>query len=154
MAYYSKKLNSAQMNCATIDKEFLCVAATLCRFCSMLLGAELNVHTNHKNILSIGNSSQQRLHWISYVDEYVPEIHYVGGPRNVIVDTFSRLSRSNVSSPLVGKKAANVVSNSKSDNRNESSHSSLMDDRDITNCLMNLQCFPSRKKKEGRPTKH
>ncbi len=28
-----------------------------------------------------------------------------------------------------------------------------MDDRDITDCLMNLPCFPSRKKKEGRPTK-
>ncbi len=28
-----------------------------------------------------------------------------------------------------------------------------MDDRDITDCLMNLPCFPSRTKKEGRPTK-
>jgi hypothetical protein len=71
----------------------------------------------------------------------------------VIADTFSRLSRSNVSSPLVGEKATNVVSDSKSDNRNESSHSLLMDDRDIIDCLTNLTCFPSRKKKEGRPTK-
>jgi hypothetical protein len=75
------------------------------------------------------------------------------GPRNVIADTFSRLLRSNVSSLLVGRKAANVVSNSKSNNRNESSHSLLMDDRDIAGCLINLSCFPSRKKKEGRPTK-
>jgi hypothetical protein len=29
-----------------------------------------------------------------------------------------------------------------------------MYDRDITDCLMNLPCFPSRKKKEGRPTKY
>jgi hypothetical protein len=29
-----------------------------------------------------------------------------------------------------------------------------MDDRDITDCLMNLPCLPSRKKREGRPTKH
>ncbi len=50
--------------------------------------------------------------------------------------------------PVVGKKAANVVSDSKSSNRNESSHSSLMDDRDITDCLMNLPCLPSRKKRE------
>jgi hypothetical protein len=33
------------MNYATIDKEFLCVIATLRKFCSMLLGAELHVHT-------------------------------------------------------------------------------------------------------------
>jgi hypothetical protein len=77
----------------------------------------------------------------------------VEGPRNVIADKFSRLSRSNLSSPLVGKKAANVVNNSENNNRNESSHSLLMDDIDITDCLMNLPCLPSRKKKEGRSTK-
>jgi hypothetical protein len=70
VAYYSKKLNSAQMNHATIDKELLCVIARLHEFCSMLLGAELHVHTDHKNILSIGDLSQQCLCWISYVDKY------------------------------------------------------------------------------------
>jgi hypothetical protein len=118
VAYYRKKLNSAQMNYVTIDKELLCVIAALCEFHSMLLGAELHVHTDHKNILSIGDSSQQHLRWISHVDEYGPKLHYVEGPR------VSRLSRSDVSSALVGKKAANVVSDSESNNRNESSHSS------------------------------
>ena len=75
------------------------------------------------------------------------------GPHNVIADTFSRLSHSYVSLPLVGKKAAYVDSDSESGNRNESPHSLLMGDRDITDCVMNLQCFPSRKKKEGRLTK-
>jgi hypothetical protein len=73
VAYNSKKLYSAQMNYGTIYKELLCVVATLHEFCSMLLGAELHVHTDHKNILSIGVSSQQHLCWISYIDEYGPE---------------------------------------------------------------------------------
>jgi hypothetical protein len=101
----------------------------------MLLGVELHVHTEHKKILSIGDSSQQHLCWISYVDEYGPEIHYVEGPRNVIADTFSRLLCSNVSSPLlVQEKATNVDSNSESDNRNESLHSLVMEDSDVS-CL-------------------
>jgi hypothetical protein len=58
VAYYIKKLNSAQLIYETIDKELFCVIATLCKFHSMLIGAELHVHTDHKNILSIGYSSQ------------------------------------------------------------------------------------------------
>ncbi len=126
VAYYSKKLNIAQMNHVTIDKELLGVIATQCEFCSMLLGAELHVHTDQK----------------------ILELHYVEGPRNVITDTFSRLLHSYLSSPLVGKKSTNDVSNSESNNRNESSYSLLMDDRDIIDCLMNLPCLYSRKKKE------
>jgi hypothetical protein len=146
VAYYSKKLNSAQMNYTTINKELLCVIVTLHESCSLLIGAELHVHSDHKNILSIGDSSQQPLCWISYVDEYRLESHYVEGPHNVFADTFSRLSCSNVSSPFVGKKAANVVSNSERNNRNESSHSLLMDSRVIFDCLMNLPCLTFRKK--------
>jgi hypothetical protein len=93
VAYYSKKLNSAQMNYATIDKELLCVVATLREFRSMLFGADLHIHTDHRNILNVGNSSERRLRWISYVDEYGPTLHYVEAPLNVIADTLSRLSR-------------------------------------------------------------
>ena len=57
----------------------------------MLLGAVINIHTNHKNILHLGDSSQRRLRWISYVDEYGPTLHYIKGPSNVIADTFSRM---------------------------------------------------------------
>jgi hypothetical protein len=72
----------------------------------------------------------------------------VEGPHNVIAESFSRLLRSNVSSPLVGKKAANIVSDSESNNRNESSHSLLIDDRHIIDCLINLPCLSSRKKRK------
>ncbi len=77
----------------------------------MLLGAESHAYTDQKNILNVGNSSEQLLCWISYVDEYGPTIHYVEGPCNVIADTFSRLLHKDVPSTLVGKKAAHVVSN-------------------------------------------
>ena len=96
-----------------IVKELLCVVATLREFCSMLFGAELHIHTDHRNSLNVGDSSDHRLRWISYVDKYGPTLYYVEGPLNDIADTLSRLSRNNNdSSALVGKKAASVVSDS------------------------------------------
>jgi hypothetical protein len=64
----------------------------------MLHGAELHIYTDHKNILDVGNLSEQWPRWMSYVDEYGPTIHYIEGPHNVIVDAFSRLLRKDVPS--------------------------------------------------------
>jgi len=104
VAYHSKKLNNAQRNYSTVDKELLLIVMTLREFWSMLLGAELHIHTDHKNILHIGDSSQHRLRWISYVDEYGPELHYVQGSADIVADTFLRLSQSDTpASSMVGK---------------------------------------------------
>jgi hypothetical protein len=149
VAYYSRKLNSAQCNYATIDKELLCVVATLREFQSMLLGAALHVYTDNQNILNVGNLSEQQLRWISCVDEYGPTIHYIEGPCNFIVDVFSRLSCKDVPSTLVGKNAAHIVSNSKLD----SLYLSLIDDEEILQYFLNLPCCFLNKKKEKRPKK-
>jgi hypothetical protein len=124
------------MNFATIDKELLCGIATLSEFCSMLLGAKLHVHTDHKNIPSALVTHQSNV----FAGSLMLTNTYVEGPH------FSRLSHSDVSSPLVGEKATNVVSNSESNNRYESSHSFLMNDGDIGDCLMNPSCLPLKKK--------
>ena len=115
----------------------------------MLLGAELHIYTDHKNILNLGNMSKQRLRWISCVDEYGPKIHYIEGPRNVIADTFSRLLRKDVPSTLVGKKAAHIVSNSEL----ESLYLSLIDDKERLQCFLNLPCCLLNNQKEKRPKK-
>jgi hypothetical protein len=135
VAYYSKKLNSAQRNYATIDKELLCVIVTLREFCSMLLGAEIHIYTDHRNIFNVGDSSERRLRWISYVGEYSPTLHYVEGPCNVIADTFSRLLHQYDMLALVGKKAFTTDS--------ELASYSLFDDKEIFDCLVTLPCLTS-----------
>ncbi len=61
IVYYRKKLNNAQCNHSTVDMELLSIVMTLHEFRSMLLGAELHIHTDHKNILNIRDSSQHKL---------------------------------------------------------------------------------------------
>jgi hypothetical protein len=118
----------------------------------MLFGADLHIHTDHRNIFNDGDSSERRLRWISYVDEYGPTLHYMEGPLNVIADTLSRLSRNDIdieSSALVGKKAASVVSDSES----MAGHSSLIDDREILECLLKLPCLHLKKNESKGPKK-
>jgi hypothetical protein len=115
----------------------------------MLLGAELHIYTDHKNILNLGNLSEQRLCWISYVDKYGPKIHYIEDPQNVIADTFSRFSCKDMPSPLVGKKAAHVVS----DSELESLYLFLIDDEEILQCFLNFPCCLLNNEKEKRSKK-
>jgi hypothetical protein len=101
---------------------------------------------------NVGDSSERRLRWIFYVDEYGPTLHYVEGTLNVIANTLSRLTRNDInvdSSALVGKKAASVVSNSEC----VAGHSSLIDDREILECLLNLPCLHLKRNESKRPKK-
>ena len=49
LAFYTRKLNSAQMNYTTTEKEVLSIVETLNEFQNILLGYEIYVYTNHKN---------------------------------------------------------------------------------------------------------
>ena len=133
------------MNYATIDTEFLCVIATLCEFRSMLLGAGLHIHTDHKNILNVGYSSEWHLQFISYVDEYSPTLHYVKGPCNVIADTFSRLLCQDGTSALAGKRAITEDS--------ELASYYLFDEKEIFDCLRILPCLIHKKQKQQKSKK-
>ncbi len=103
----------------------------------MLLGAVININTNHKNILTLGDLSQRRLRWISYVDEYGPTLHYINGPGNVIADTFSRMPmKTTTTLTTVGKEELTADP--------LECHFSVTDDRDMMECMTYLpaeECY-------------
>ena len=142
VAYYSKKLNGAQMNYTTMEKELLSIVMTLKEFRSMLLGAEIVIHTDHKNLTFDNLMTQRVLRWRCYVEEYSPTIKYIKGPLNVIADTFSRMGiKEDPNINTVGKSTNN--GDAKSTIKYENFHS-FLDDPDIAECFMTLpieECY-------------
>jgi hypothetical protein len=65
VAYFSCKLRDAQLNYTTFEKDTLSIVEYLREFHSMLYGAHLTVHTDHKNMThQLGKFTTQRvLRW-------------------------------------------------------------------------------------------
>ena len=65
----------------------------------MLLGAFLQVRTDHHNFNNNSLHTQRVLRRRIYIEEYHPTFHYVKGTGNAFADSISRHSRLE---PLVG----------------------------------------------------
>ena len=57
----------------------------------MLLGAEINIYTDHDNLTYEKFRSQRVLQWRLYIKEFAPKIQHIPGKQNNIADALSRL---------------------------------------------------------------
>ena len=90
IAFFSRKLSSAQIKYPTIDKEMLCIVEVFKEFCTILWGAIIRVWTDHINLTRQNISSQRIMTWRMLLEEFSPVFHYIKGPDNVIADTLSQ----------------------------------------------------------------
>ena len=106
LAFFSKKLNPAQLNYSTFDRELLAVYLAIRHFRDMLYGRQFTVFTDHKPLTSsilrssTPVSARQQRH-LSFISEFTTDLVYLPGKDNVVADCLSRSPVNTVSSEVV-----------------------------------------------------
>ena len=163
VAFYSRKLNSAQRNYTTGEKELLSVVETLKAFRTMLYGCpDLHIYTDHRNNIFDKMHTQRVMRWRLYLEDYGVKFHYIKGSTNLLADALSRLpfdegqnpSDTSATEQAVLDKAkflnqsntlqdVNMVTLESTANMHaltniESYYSFVTDDNDLVDCFVNL----------------
>ena len=64
---------------------------TLKEFQNILLGQQLIVHTDHKNLTYKTHNCDRVMRWRLLLEEYGPTFEYIPGQKNIVADALSRL---------------------------------------------------------------
>ena len=89
IAFYSRKMNSAQHNYNTTEKEVLSIVDTLKEFRNILLGHQITIYTDHKNLTYRNFNTERVMRWRLILEEFDPELKYIKGENNVVADALS-----------------------------------------------------------------
>ena len=97
IAYFSRKLNSAQLNYTTTEKELLSIVECVKEFRNILYGYEIRVFSDHKNLVHAATMSQSQrvMRWRLILKEFGPDIRHISDDKNIVADALSRLPTAN-----------------------------------------------------------
>ena len=86
IAYYRKRLNPAQQNYTTTEKELLACEQEFKEYSKMLTGAQIILCNYQKNLTFKTFSVQRILRWRLFLDQFDFQIKYIEGKKNVLAD--------------------------------------------------------------------
>ena len=92
IAFYSRKLNPAQTRYTTTERELLSIVETLKEYRTILLGHEIEVFTDHKNLVYKHFNTERVMRWRLLIEEFGPTLTYIKGANNIVADALSRMA--------------------------------------------------------------
>ena len=112
IAFFSRKLNSAQKNYTTTEKELLSIVECVKEFRNILFGYPIRVFSDHKNLVHAATQSQSQrvMRWRLILEEFGPDIQHIKGVDNTVADAISRLPTTNQDSKETCTEAQNPSS--------------------------------------------
>ncbi|GFH49692.1 hypothetical protein CTEN210_06168 [Chaetoceros tenuissimus] len=98
IAFLFRRLSKSQRNYTTTKKELLSIVECLKQFRNILFGYEINVYSDHKNLVyeATLSESQRVMRWQLLLEEFGPNIIHIAGVDNIVADTLSCLKSNNV----------------------------------------------------------
>ena len=95
LAFFSKKLEPAQVRYSAFDRELYACCAGIRHFRYMLEGRPFTIYTDHKPLTfalsKVADAwTAMQCRQLSYVAEFTTDIRHVPGAENVVADTLSR----------------------------------------------------------------
>lgn len=94
LAFFSKKLNPAQQNYSTFDRELTAVYLAVKHFQHFVEDQEFHILTDHQPLTTAlkckTNKSPRQERHMEYIAQFTNDIRYVKGSDNVVADALSR----------------------------------------------------------------
>ena len=112
VAFYGKKLSSAERNYSTYDRELLALKESLRHFSYYLIGRRFRVCTDHHSLVRLNTQSElspRLARWLSIFLQYDMEIHHIPGETNVVADALSRISGDSPASSFAPQSPADLT---------------------------------------------
>ncbi|UYV85023.1 hypothetical protein LAZ67_X004325 [Cordylochernes scorpioides] len=96
IAFFSKKLNPAQCNYSTYDRELLAIHLSIKFFKHLLEAREFTILTDHKPLIYAfkqknEKASPRQLKHLQYISQFTTDIKYIKGTDNIVADALSRV---------------------------------------------------------------
>lgn len=91
IGHYSKKLSPSQTKYTVMEKELLGIMLSLKAYRKLILGNDVTIHTDNKNLLSPKDNYDNKVErWLQICNEYGAKFNFIEGKRNCIADYLSR----------------------------------------------------------------
>jgi RNase H-like domain found in reverse transcriptase len=91
IAFCSRKLNPAQTRYTTTERELLSIVETLKEYRNILLGQQIEVFIDHKNLVYKTFNTEHVMRWRLIIQEFGPKFTYIKGASNIVADALSRM---------------------------------------------------------------
>ena len=95
IAFFSKKLSTAEKKYSAFDRELLAIYSSIQHFKHYVEGRHFTIWTDHKPLTfamaSVAERSPRQTRHLSYIAEFSTDIRHIQGVRNEVADALSRI---------------------------------------------------------------